>query len=82
MAYLLRGELADTGALRETFLLNQLGKDRSVAYTEAGDFLSGFCISGQGHDTRMGQDVREKLLSREKPLLSESLFFLISSFFT
>ena len=39
LAYLFRGEQADTGALRETFLLNQLAKDHSVAYTEAGDFL-------------------------------------------
>lgn len=39
LAYLFRGDQADTGALWETFLLNQLAKDHSVAYTEAGDFL-------------------------------------------
>jgi hypothetical protein len=39
LAYLFRGDQADTGAMRETFLLNQLAKDHSVAYTEAGDFL-------------------------------------------
>ena len=39
LAYLFRGDYADIGALRETFLLNQLAKDHSVAYTEAGDFL-------------------------------------------
>jgi hypothetical protein len=39
LAYLFRGDKADIGALRETFLLNQLSKDHRVAYTQAGDFL-------------------------------------------
>ncbi|MDX9784586.1 MAG: AAA family ATPase [Spirochaetia bacterium] len=39
LAYLFRGDRADIGTLRETFLLNQLAKDHGVTYTQAGDFL-------------------------------------------
>jgi len=39
LAYLFRGDKADIGALRETFLLNQLSKDHTVTYTQTGDFL-------------------------------------------
>ncbi|MEW6550097.1 MAG: AAA family ATPase [Spirochaetota bacterium] len=38
LAYLFRGDKADLGALRETFILNQLEKDHDVTYTESGDF--------------------------------------------
>ncbi|TXT47489.1 MAG: hypothetical protein FD137_1073 [Spirochaetes bacterium] len=39
LAYLFRGDKANLGALRETFILNQLGESHEVTYAESGDFL-------------------------------------------
>jgi hypothetical protein len=61
LAYLFRGEQADTGAMRETFLLNQLAKDHSVAYTEAGDFLvDGLTTIEVGGKNKTRRQIKDK----------------------
>jgi predicted AAA+ superfamily ATPase len=69
VAYLLRGELADTGAMRETFLLNQLAKDYSVAYTETGDFLvdelTTIEVGGKNKTRRQIKDVSEGYIAAD-----------------
>lgn len=69
LAYLFRGEQADTGALRETFLLNQLAKDHSVAYTEAGDFLvdelTTIEVGGKNKTRRQIKDIPEGYIAAD-----------------
>jgi len=69
LAYLFRGEQADIGALRETFLLNQLAKDHVVTYTQAGDFLvdsfTTIEVGGKNKTRRQIKDVAEGYIAAD-----------------
>lgn len=60
LAYLFRGDRADIGTLRETFLLNQLAKDHGVTYTQAGDFLvDGSTTIEVGGKNKTGRQIKD-----------------------
>jgi len=69
LAYLFRGEQADIGALRETFLLNQLAKDHAVTYTQTGDFLvdslTTIEVGGKNKTRRQIKDVAEGYIAAD-----------------
>lgn len=69
LAYLFRGEQADTGAMRETFILNQLAKDHAVTYTEAGDFLvdefTTIEVGGKNKTRRQIKDIPEAYIAAD-----------------